>query len=363
MPRILTTAEFLTAPGVLLDVRSPAEYEQGHIPGAISFPLFDNDERARVGTCYKQQGREPAIELGLEIVGPQLAQFVSRAKELAPDRLLRIHCWRGGMRSGSMGWLMETAGFQVSLLDRGYKGFRQWARETMAIPKPILTLGGMTGTGKTAILHALADLGEPILDLEQLANHRGSSYGNLGLPPQPSVEQFENLIAIEWAKLKGDRPIWIEAESRMVGTCRIPDEIFLPMMAAPILQVERPRSERIALLLEVYGKTARDQLLVATERLKKRLGGVRTQQAIECIREGNLAIAIDIVLDYYDKTYLYDLQKRKVPISPINIHGLSDIESARLLIETSHQGTGSKESVDSMPCDASRNPLLTANSQ
>lgn len=333
MPQPLTTADFLTAPGAILDVRSPGESAQGHLPGAISFPLFTDVERAEVGTCYKQQGREEAVELGLAIVGPKLAQFVTEAKALAPDRVVRVHCWRGGMRSGSMAWLLETAGFQVALLDHGYKGFRQWVRSTLAIPKPVITLGGMTGTGKTAVLQALAQQGEPILDLEHLANHRGSSYGSLGLPPQPTTEQFENLLAIAWNALPSNRPIWIEAESRMVGTCRVPDELFLQMMAAPVLQIERSRAERIALLLEIYGTADREPLIEATARLKKRLGGERTQAAVNLIRNGDLAAAIEIVLDYYDRTYLYDLQRRNVPIYPIEAAHLSAEATAARLIE------------------------------
>ena len=333
MPCILPTAEFLAAPGILLDVRSPAEHTQGHIFSASGFPLFTDAERAEVGTCYKQQGRDAAVELGLAIVGPKLAQFVATAKALVPDRVVRLYCWRGGMRSGSMAWLLETAGFDVMLLEGGYKAFRHWVRSTLAIPKPILTLGGMTGTGKTAILNALADRGEQILDLEALANHRGSSYGSLGLPPQPSTEQFENLIAAAWASFDPQRPVWIEAESRQVGTCRVPAELFVPMMAAPVLQVERSRAERIALLLKDYGTADPDHLVAATERLRKRLGSDRTQEAVTFIRQGNLAAAIELVLDYYDKTYVYDLKRRDVPIYPVNVMDRSANESATLLVQ------------------------------
>lgn len=142
MPHLLNPTEFLNSSGVILDARSPAEYAQGHIPGAISFPLFDDEERAQVGTCYKQQGRDQAVELGLAIAAPKLTQFVSTAKALAPDRRIRLHCWRGGMRSSSVAWLLETAGMKVSLLKEGYKAFRRWVRETLAIPKTIITLGG-----------------------------------------------------------------------------------------------------------------------------------------------------------------------------------------------------------------------------
>ncbi|MDX2240801.1 MAG: tRNA 2-selenouridine(34) synthase MnmH [Leptolyngbyaceae cyanobacterium bins.302] len=335
MSAVLPIDEFLNAPGIMLDVRSPAEYEQAHIPGAISFPLFNNEERSQVGTCYKQQGRDAAVELGLQIVGEKLATFVRQAKQLAPDRRLRIHCWRGGMRSGSMAWLMETAGFQVLLLDQGYKGFRQWVRQTLAVEKKVLTLGGMTGSGKTAVLQELAHQGQQILDLEALANHRGSSYGALGLPPQPSTEQFENLIAMTWAKFNAVHPVWIEAESRMVGMCRIPDELFRLMMQAPVLQIERSHSERVAILLEVYGSANREDLITATERITRRIGGQHTKAAIEHIQQNNLTPAIEIVLDYYDKTYRYDLQKRGVAIYPVNAFNLSNAEIATQLINRS----------------------------
>lgn len=340
MPQILSAADFLTTSGVLLDTRSPGEHTQGHIPGAVSFPLFDDAERAQVGTCYKQQGQEAAIELGLAIVGPKMAEFVKTAKQLAPHKQVRLHCWRGGMRSSSMAWLLETAGFQVTLLQGGYKAFRRWVRSSLTIPQQIITLGGMTGTGKTQMLYALAEQGEQILDLEALANHRGSSYGALGLPTQPTNEQFENLIAMQWMQLDPNRPVWIEAESRRVGLCRVPDEIFIPMMRAPVIQIVRSRQDRIQILLDVYGSTDPADLITATQRIGRKLGGQHAQQAIEYIRQGNLAPAIDIVLNYYDKTYLYDLQRRNVPVHSVEITGQSMPEDARILIEKAHQVLG-----------------------
>jgi tRNA 2-selenouridine synthase len=337
MASSLSIDAFLTTPGLLLDVRSPAEHQQGHIPGAISLPLFSNEERAEVGTCYKQQGHEAAVELGLGIVGPKLLHFVQQAKQLTEkfsgDRCLRVHCWRGGMRSSSMAWLLETAGFQVTLLAGGYKTYRQWVHQVLATPKPVLTLGGMTGTGKTGILMELSSRGEQTLDLEALANHRGSSYGNLGLPPQPSTEQFENLLALEWVKMAVDRLVWIEAESRMVGTCRVPDSLFQQMVSAPVVQVLRSRPDRVAILLEVYGTADRTELIAATERLRKRLGGQQTQATIAVIQAGDLTTAIGNVLDYYDKAYCYDLQRRQVPIHSIDAIGLSTPDIATRLIE------------------------------
>jgi tRNA 2-selenouridine synthase len=230
-----------------------------------------------------------------------------------------------------MAWLLEMAGFNITLLTGGYKAFRRWGRSLFQIPQPIIILAGMTGTGKTEILKALAARGEQILDLEQLANHRGSSYGRLGQPPQPTNEQFWNLITIHWAKLNRQKPVWIEAESKRIGLCRIPQEIVEQMMRSPIVEVIRSREERVQLLVEIYGKATLHELIKATKRIQKRLGGVRTQQAIEFIQQRNLAEACQIILDYYDRTYAYDLQKRNVPIHRIYLSGLSANESATLI--------------------------------
>ncbi|NJO78403.1 MAG: tRNA 2-selenouridine(34) synthase MnmH [Cyanobacteria bacterium RM1_2_2] len=318
-------------PGAMLDVRSPSEFAQGHIPGAMSFPLFSDDERAQVGTCYKQQGRDAAVELGFAMAGPKFADFITEAKQIAPDRRVRLHCWRGGMRSEAVAWVLEMAGFKVSLLMGGYKAFRGWAFQQFETPKPIVILGGMTGTGKTDILAALAAQGEQVIDLEALAHHRGSSFGALGLPPQPTTEQFENQIALQWAKLDPQRPVWLEAESRGIGQCRIPEAVFHQMNCSHIIEIARSRAERLALLVQVYGAASRVDLMVATERIRKRLGGLRTQQAVELIQQNNLTAAFDLILDYYDRTYTYDLQRRNVPVETVEVTGLSDGEIATLL--------------------------------
>jgi tRNA 2-selenouridine synthase len=333
MPQPLDISDFLQGSGPILDVRSPGEYAQGHIPGAVSFPLFTDEERARVGTCYKQVDREAAVELGFDIAGPKCGEFIRAAKALTPDHQLRVHCWRGGMRSGGLGWILELAGFTVYTLAGGYKAYRRWVRQVLAIPKPMVILGGMTGSGKTEILHALASMGEPVLDLEGLANHRGSSYGALLLPPQPSTEHYENLLAEQWVNFAGDCPIWLEAESRRVGTCRIPDELFLQMDAAPAVEVVRSLDERLDLLVEIYGAADTDGLVAATQRIRKRLGGDRTQTAIQHIQAGDLRAACGIILDYYDRTYRYDLQRRGRAIPQVDIAGLSPQASARVLID------------------------------
>lgn len=333
MVKRLEIEDFLGAPGPMLDVRSPGEYEQGHIPGAISYPLFTNEERAQVGICYKQQGRDAAVELGFDLLGPKLGDLVRRAKAIAPNRVLRVHCWRGGMRSGGVGWGLQMAGFQVATLEGGYKSFRRLGREVFRAPRNLIVLGGMTGTGKTQILHALATLGEQVLDLEGLANHRGSSFGNLDLPPQPTTEQFENLICDRLTQLDPTRPVWIEAESKRVGTCRIPQELFQLMDAAPTLEIVRPLEERLDILVQVYGETSRDGLIAATQRIRKRLGGQRTQAAVELIQQEQPREVCKIVLDYYDRTYRYDLERRQKVIPQVDVTGQDPAAAARLLIE------------------------------
>ncbi|MGF1515695.1 MAG: tRNA 2-selenouridine(34) synthase MnmH [Elainellaceae cyanobacterium] len=332
---MLSVDEFLQRPGPILDVRSPAEFAQGHLPGARSLPLFSDDERAEVGTLYKHHGRDAAVELGLERVGPKLVTFVRQAKAWASaegsDGQVRVHCWRGGMRSSSMAWLLETSGLSTAVLKGGYKAFRRWVRQTLSTPKPILSLGGMTGTGKTLVLTALADQGQQVLDLEGLAHHRGSSYGNLCLPPQPTNEQFENRVAAAWSRFDPQRPVWIEAESRRIGTCRVPDELFDQMMQAPVVQITRSPAERIGLLAEEYGDADPADLVAATERIRKRLGGLRTQQAIDAIHRGDLQTAIALVLSYYDKTYRYDLEQRCAPIHVVDVTGLSPRQAAARL--------------------------------
>ena len=336
MPKALTLSidDFRRASAPILDVRSPKEFEQGHIPSAISFPLFNDEERAKVGTCYKKKSREQAVELGFDIVGPKLGDFIRKAQSLAPERSVRVHCWRGGMRSGAIAWALNLAGFETLTLQGGYKAYRQWVRTVLSTPKNIVLLGGMTGTAKTDILHALAKQGEQVLDLEGHANHRGSSYGALCLPPQPTTEQFENVLADKWLSFDARQPIWIEAESRRVGACCVPPELFAQMEAAFALEITRPVSERVALLVDIYGQADTDELVAATERIRKRLGGQRTQDAIAAIQAGDLATAVTITLDYYDRTYRYGLEQRDHVVPEIDVSGLSAAQAAKRLSKT-----------------------------
>ena len=298
---------------IILDTRSPAEFSKGHIPGAHVFPLFDDQERAVIGTLYKQQGQDSAVERGLELVGPKMADFVRRSRQLYQDQLdskpLLIHCWRGGMRSGSVAWLLETAGIPVIKLQGGYKAYRQWARAELASLSSIRILGGMTGVGKTPILHAMSATGAQVLDLEGIADHLGSAFGNLDRHEQPSSEQFSNDCHAVIASMNRDRPIWVEDESRVIGTVHVPEELFQAMSKAPIWEVTRTDAERIDELCRIYGNATQSSLRAAFMRIEEKLGGARCQEAIAALDAGDLPHAAAIGLSYYDKLYQHTIRR------------------------------------------------------
>lgn len=328
----LEIKEFLSVPGVVLDVRSPGEYAHARIPGALNLPLFNDAERAAVGTAYKQMGRNPAIEMGLGFVGPRLADFVAFAKQHVKTGSAKVHCWRGGMRSSSMAWLLDTAGLSTVTLKGGYKIFRRWALSAFTNPYRFLVMGGMTGSGKTAIMQELKRLGEQILDLEELASHRGSSYGMLGMPGQPSTEQFENEISLKLFAFDPARPIWVEDESRMIGKCKIPDSLFNQMQASTLFFIDCPLQERVDRLKEEYGHIPPQMLVDATERISRRLGGARTQEIVKHIKAGDLVQAIHLTLQYYDNSYHYGLTQREHPVHKLQGEKMTPGQWAQILI-------------------------------
>jgi len=326
MENRLSASDFLAEKTrrILLDVRSPGEYAQGHIPGAMSFPLFNDEERAQVGICYKQKGSEAAFELGLEIVGPKMAGFVQQAKTLAPSRRLALHCWRGGQRSQSMAWLLRQAGFDVVTLEGGYKNYRRYVLEEIGNCPPgqtasrtgkleIRVIGGKTGAGKTKILRALCALGEQIIDLEKLARHKGSAFGFIGEAEQPTVEQFENDLFEAISNLDPSRRVWLENESRSIGRVYVPEGFWQKMKAAPLLNVEIPDDIRVQNLLADYAFTDKADLESAFLKIDKKLGGLQLKTALEALEQNDFAAAARIALNYYDKTYQHCLDTNPSP--------------------------------------------------
>lgn len=296
---------------ILLDVRSPSEFERGHIPGAQSFPLFDDSERAVVGTSYKQEGRQSAIVDGLRLIGPKLEDMAKTLLSASDNGVICLYCARGGMRSSSVCWLAELLQIEVAWLEGGYRRYRQWVSALWEQSWKLRVLGGLTGVGKTQLLYSLKDAGAQIIDLEGAANHKGSAFGGVLEEPQPTQSQFENDLAEYLNGLDASRPIWIEDESRLVGHRAVPPALWLQMREQPVLYVARPMSFRLNLLAELYGEADPNILIVCTEKIQRRLGPQRTEKARKAILQGDLQTAVGLVLEYYDQTYKHGLSKRQ----------------------------------------------------
>lgn len=289
---------------VLFDARTPAEYAKGHIPEALNLPLFSDEERAIVGTLYKKESPETAFIKGLDFAGAKMSAYVKQAIAQAPDRRVAIHCWRGGKRSGSLAWLLDTAGFEVQTLVGGYKAYRKFVRaQFQELKLPLLVLGGKTGSSKTEILHELKCLGEQVIDLEGLANHKGSAFGALGELPQPSIEQFENDLYQRIRKLDLSRRIWVENESRLIGKVYLPDGFWEQHEASPLVRLEVSDAYRVQHLVRVYARFPKKDLSEIFQRIKKRLGGQNLNIALEALENDDFAEAARIALRYYDKAY------------------------------------------------------------
>lgn len=312
----------------VFDVRSPTEFIQGHIPGALSVPLFTDEERARVGIRYKNSGRDFAVKLGLQIVGPKLSWYAEEAQRLAPARKVLVHCWRGGMRSESLAWLLHMSGFEVQLLEGGYKVYRSYIREQLAKPAHLMVLGGLTGSGKSAVLRELSTFGQQVIDLEFLANHKGSVFGGLGQPEQPSTEQFENNIYPVWEAFDLNKTIWVEDESRSIGSVNIPEVLFHTMMRSPIAVMQVPLEIRVERLVKEYADMPQEGLSDAIMRIRDSLGGPSTREAMEALGNGNFHTIARLALVHYDRLYSKSLAKRdagvcfRLPVTlddPVNI--------------------------------------------
>ncbi len=318
--------EFLTLAATypVLDVRSPGEFKHAQIPGAFSFPLFTDEERKVVGTAYKQQSREEAIKIGLTFFGVKMRSMVEEAetiianwqktagKDLPINNCVLVHCWRGGMRSGGVAWLLDLYGFTVYTLVGGYKSFRRWSLEQFEQPYSFRILGGFTGSGKTPLLEKLAKEGETIINLEALAHHKGSAFGNLGMPPQPTQEQFENKLALAlFAAAKKTTPIWIEDESQRIGDVNTPMSLWKQMRSSPVYFIDIPFDERLKHIVAEYGKHERERLVNSVIRIKKRLGGLETKEAVNALIEDRVEDCFRILLTYYDKWYSKGLHNRE----------------------------------------------------
>ena len=310
----------------VFDVRSEGEYQHACFPNAHSLPLFNNEERKVVGTAYKQESKQKAIKLGLEYFGPKMVKMVEEVERVVDSRQLTVdgkkngkkenrttevsdktvlvYCWRGGMRSAGVAWLLDLYGFKVYTLVGGYKSYRHWVLKQFEKEYPFKIIGGYTGSGKTEVLHALAQEGETVIDLEGLACHKGSAFGNLGQPQQPKQEMFENLLAnaLSLAAEKNNT-IWLEDESQRIGEINIPISVFKYMRTCRVYFLDIPFDDRLNYIVKGYGNFDKEKLINATVRIKKRLGGLETKNAVNYLIEDDLRGAFGILLQYYDRLY------------------------------------------------------------
>lgn len=397
----ISLEEFLTLAKThpVLDVRSPGEYLHAHIPGAISLPLFSDEERKVVGTAYKQQSKQVAVKIGLKYFGVKMVEMVETVEALFKGlqentdkqtskeslknsnttkptnptqdflsksnltqnpikdqdrfsksnlnpltnssteppfipRTVLVHCWRGGMRSAGVAWLLDLYGYQVYTLQGGYKAYRGWVLAQFEKEYPIQILGGYTGSGKTEVLKVMAQQSASVIDLEGLAGHKGSAFGNMGLPPQPSQEHFENKLAnalffaaqeqnASQTKAPSNnsessktdpitpQPIWMEDESQRIGTVNIPTVLYQQMRKKPVYFLEIPFEARLDYICLHYGKFPKEQLVNAVIRIKKRLGGLETKTAINALVEDDVRGSFSVLLQYYDKQYGKGLERNR----------------------------------------------------
>ncbi|HJX70770.1 MAG TPA: tRNA 2-selenouridine(34) synthase MnmH [Bacteroidales bacterium] len=317
----------------VIDVRSPAEFEHGHIPGAINLPLFNNEERSIVGTLYLQKGSTEAMMRALELIGPKMKEYADLAMNIAPAREAILHCWRGGMRSDSMAWLLNTIGIKTYTLEGGYKSYRKHVQTCFAKPLRVIVIGGMTGAGKTKVLEALESLGKQVIHLEELARHKGSVFGSIGMSSQPTTEQFENDLFTRINQINTDELVYVEDESVAIGNVFIPQPFFRQMASAPYLNLVVPTDRRIQHLADDYANGDKEFLVACIKRIEKRLGLANAAQVIAHINNGEMNKAVEMVLHYYDKVYTRSMGlHKKNEVTDVYVNNDNYTETAQRLI-------------------------------
>lgn len=313
MEKIISIEEALKLKDVcIVDVRSEAEYEDGSIPGAINIPIFNNDERAKIGTTYKQIGTEDAKQLGLEIAGPKLSTLYDKVSKLSKNKDVVLFCWRGGMRSKYTCSILNTLGLKVARIQGGYKAYRRYVNRYLdreCIPHKSIVLHGLTGVGKTIILKKLQQLGLPALDLEGIAKHRGSAYGKIGMPPSPSQKDFEAEIVEVLSAAERKGIILVECESRRVGKLIVPPAIMASMAKGYRILLYASMEHRVERIIEDYtfGPDCNiEGLQYSTNLLRKSLGNKTVEELNQKIAEKKFAEVIPhLLLRYYDPLYKY----------------------------------------------------------
>jgi tRNA 2-selenouridine synthase len=344
------TAEDLTSQlgafDTIIDARSPAEYADDHLPGAVNWPVLDNDERREVGTTDKQVSPFDARKTGAALVARRIADLLEREVRDKPREWQPlVYCWRGGKRSGTLAWFLDQIGFRTQVLQGGYKAFREQVREQLkTLPEQFdfTVIAGRTGSGKTRLLQALAEQGAQVLDLEALACHRGSVLGGLPHDPQPTQKAFDTAV---WHTLQGfdaTRPVFVESESRKIGALAVPEALLSRMRAhGRCIFVTLPDDERVHLLLEEYGFFAQqaDRFCEHMATLAELRGKDTVARWQSMAQQGQWAeVFNELMQQHYDPLYLRSMSRNFAgmaaarPLALRNGHAAAMREAATALL-------------------------------
>jgi tRNA 2-selenouridine synthase len=317
----------------VIDVRSPSEYAEDHIPGAINCPVLDDDERIRVGTLYTQVSPFEARKIGAVLVARNIARHLEEQLNRHPKswRPL-IYCWRGGQRSGAFSHVLREIGWSARRLEGGYKSWRHHvidALETLPPQFELRVVCAPTGSGKSRLLEAMARQGAQVLHLEALAAHKGSVLGDLPDSPQPGQKMFETRLYQALAELDPARPVFVEAESRRIGQLRLPQALFAAMGEASLLRIDAEIGERVDFLLRDYAYLCEPEALCrALERLKEFQGGEAIARWQALARAGDFRSVVgELLARHYDPLYERS-QRRKLPVIAGSSHQVADNLSA-----------------------------------
>ncbi|QRN86514.1 tRNA 2-selenouridine(34) synthase MnmH [Clostridia bacterium] len=308
MNRDITYGDSMKIEGAIyVDVRSPKEFMEDHIPGAVNLPILDDDQRKIVGTLYKQQGKEEASKKGVELVLPVLGGKLEQLRQLENQGTLVLYCWRGGLRSKSMSDLAAAAGIEVKRIKGGYKEYRKYVMqefEQLKLP-PFYSLYGLTGTGKTEIIEILEKRGVYTLNLEKYANHRGSVFGSVGLGEQPSQKHFDSVLLRELQQIPVDAPTIIEGESSRIGKLFIAKNVFTHLLNSNKILVYDSVENRAKRIIKEYTKIqSNEELIQAVSFLGRRIGKQKVNQFVEAIeKEEYQQVVEELLIKYYDPLY------------------------------------------------------------
>ncbi len=313
---------------LLVDARSPAEFAEATIPGAVNVPLLDDEERRQVGTLYKQEGKSAARQLGVKLVSGKIPGFVDQvmAAKSPGSPPVVVFCWRGGMRSRAMAQFLDLAGLPARQLQGGHKVFRKHVLDYFATGDwgRMIVLRGLTGVGKTALLHRLQEAGRPILDLEGFANHRGSAFGNLGLAEQPSQKMFESLLWDQLRHLGVQDYVVTEGESRHIGRLVQPPRLYESLQREVSIWINAPLELRVDNILADYpvGSELKEAFLGPLRALKERLGKETIAELEGLLEAGRWQDLVrELMVRYYDPLYRHTLPERRIEVEIRNPDG------------------------------------------